>query len=162
MNPLSYFSFHPVLHDWCNKGCGMCYSVCGMVHIKEPLLLIEKSSPCGGSGFPISLSEWSFTTCLLILNTFYLWLYGVRHMVKDHSDSERGNPLQPHGLLFPISSKGSFICIIPDRITHTMAFVTPIVEHWLEREIAQWVQPMKDRSDDPLANALATSRSTHN
>ena len=31
------------------------------VHIKEPLLLIEKSSPCGGSGFPLSLfSEWSF------------------------------------------------------------------------------------------------------
>ena len=25
------------------------------------------------------------------LNTFYLWLYGVRHMVKDHSDSEKGN-----------------------------------------------------------------------
>ena len=23
------------------------------------------------------------------LNTFYLWLYGVTHMVKDHSDSER-------------------------------------------------------------------------
>ena len=23
-------------------------------------------------------------------------------MVKDHSDSERGNPLPPHGLLFPI------------------------------------------------------------
>ena len=47
------------------------------------------------------------------LNTFYLQLYGVTHMVKDHSDSERGNPLPPHGLLFPISSKGSFICIIP-------------------------------------------------
>ena len=47
------------------------------------------------------------------LNTFYLRLYGVGHMVKDHSDSERGNPLPPHGLLFPISSKGSFICIIP-------------------------------------------------
>ena len=27
------------------------------------------------------------------LNTFYLRLYGVGHMVKDHSDSERGNPL---------------------------------------------------------------------
>ena len=27
------------------------------------------------------------------LNTFYLRLYGVRHMVKDHSDSEKGNPL---------------------------------------------------------------------
>ena len=47
------------------------------------------------------------------LNTFYLRLYGVRHMVKDHSDSERGNLLLPHGLLFSISSKGSFICIIP-------------------------------------------------
>ena len=36
-----------------------------------------------------------------------------------------------------------------DRITHTTAFVTPVVEHWLEREIAQWVHPMKDRSDNP-------------
>ena len=26
-----------------------------------------------------------------------------------------------------------------------MAFVTPVVEHWLEREISQWV----NRSDDP-------------
>ena len=25
-----------------------------------------------------------------------------------------------------------------DGIAHTMAFVTPVVEHWLEREIAQW------------------------
>ena len=33
-------------------------------------------------------------------------------MVKDHSDSEKGNPLPPHGLLFPINSKGSFICTI--------------------------------------------------
>ena len=36
-----------------------------------------------------------------------------------------------------------------DRIAHTTAFVTPFVEHWLEREITQWVHPMKDRSDDP-------------
>ena len=40
-------------------------------------------------------------------------------------DSERGNPLPPHGLLFSISSK----------IKHTTAFVTPVVEHWLVREI---------------------------
>ena len=46
------------------------------------------------------------------LNTFYVRLYGVGHMVKDHSDSERENPLPPHGLLFPINSKGSFICTI--------------------------------------------------
>ena len=69
------------------------------------------------------------------LNTFYLRLYGVGHMVKDHSESEkgrkerfylttlsthiiygyneRGNPVPPHRLLFLISSKGSFICTIP-------------------------------------------------
>ena len=45
------------------------------------------------------------------LNKFYLRLYGVRHMVKNHSDSEKGNP--PDRLFFPISSKGSFICTIP-------------------------------------------------
>ena len=34
------------------------------------------------------------------LNTFYLRLYGVDygHIVKDHSDSEKGNLLPPHGL----------------------------------------------------------------
>ena len=47
------------------------------------------------------------------LNIFYLLLYGVRHMIKDHSDSEKGNPLPPHRLHFPINSKGSFICTIP-------------------------------------------------
>ena len=52
------------------------------------------------------------------LNTFYLQLYGIRHMVKYHSDSERGNLLPPHGLLFPINSKGSFICIIPRPLVH--------------------------------------------
>ena len=48
-----------------------------------------------------------------VLNTFYLRLYGVRHIVKDHSDSEKGNPLPPHRLLLSINSKGSFICTIP-------------------------------------------------
>ena len=68
VDPLSYFSFQPVLHNWCTKGRGMCYPVCGMVHIKEPLLLIDKSSLCGGSEFPFSLSEWSLTICLTPYN----------------------------------------------------------------------------------------------
>ena len=54
VDPLSYFSIQPLLHDWYNKGRGMCYPVCGMMHIKEPLLLIGKSSPYGGSGFSLS------------------------------------------------------------------------------------------------------------
>ena len=54
------------------------------------------------------------------LNTFYLRIYGVGHVVKDHSDSERGNPLPPHGLIFPISSKCTFTCTIPQ------------MEYWLD------------------------------
>ena len=38
-------------------------------------------------------------------NTFIYVLYGVRHMVKDHLDSERGNPLLPHGLPFLLVAK---------------------------------------------------------
>ena len=59
VDPLSYFLFQPVPYDWCKKCCGMCHPVCGMMHIKYPLLLIGKSNLCGGSGFPLSLSEYS-------------------------------------------------------------------------------------------------------
>ena len=56
-------------------------------------------------------------------------------MVKDHSDSERRNLLPPHGLLFPINSKVLFNMHYPtDRITHTTAFVAPVMHDWLERE----------------------------
>ena len=47
-------------------------------------------------------------------------------MVKDHSDSERGNPLSQHWLLFSISSKGAFICIIPqqDNTYHGLCYTS--------------------------------------
>ena len=57
----SYFSFQPVLHDWCTKGSGMWYRVYGMVHVKEPLLLLGKSSPGGGSGFPLLSASLNYT-----------------------------------------------------------------------------------------------------
>ena len=49
------------------------------------------------------------------LNTFYLRLYGVRRNSKGLvTQRMRGNSLPLlHGLLFSISSKGSFICTIP-------------------------------------------------
>ena len=71
------------------------------------------------------------------LNIFYLRLYSG-HMVKDHSDCERGNPL--HGILLSINSKASFICTIPQTISYTSSFVTLVVEHWLE---------MRNSSVDP-------------
>ena len=50
-------------------------------------------------------------------------------MVKDHSDSEKENLLPPQGFFYMHHPT--------DRITHTMVFVTPVEEHWLEQEIAQ-------------------------
>ena len=44
-------------------------------------------------------------------------------MVKDHSDSDSGNLLPPlHGLLFPMSTNGSFMHHPTDRMAHTTAF----------------------------------------
>ena len=33
----------------------VCYPVCGIMHIKEPLLLIVKSGSCGSSGIPLAI-----------------------------------------------------------------------------------------------------------
>ena len=51
------------------------------------------------------------------LNTFYLRLYGVRHMVKDHSDSERGNPLPPHRLPYAMNCTHISPILIADSHT---------------------------------------------
>ena len=64
------------------------------------------------------------------LNTLFTVIWCRTH--GEGPLSERANPLPPHGLLFLINSKCYFICIIPDMIAHTMTFVTPVVEHWLD------------------------------
>ena len=74
VDQLRYFSFQPMLHNYDNKGRGMCYLSDGAY--KDILLLIGKSSPCGGSGFPLSLSEWSFTICQI----FRFYSVTLRHI----------------------------------------------------------------------------------
>ena len=64
-----------------------------------------------------------------VLNTFYLRLYGFRH--NNSKGALRGNPLPPHGLLFPINNKLCYMHHPIDRITHTTSFATPVVGHWL-------------------------------
>ena len=57
----------------------------------------------------------------------------IGHMVKDH---ER-KPAAATWATLSDEQQGFFYMIHPtDRIAHTTAFVTPVVEHWLEREIA--------------------------
>ena len=58
---LRYFLFQPV---WSIKGCGMCCPVYGKAHIKDPLLLIGKSSLCGDSPFPLK-KYVKMTICLV-------------------------------------------------------------------------------------------------
>ena len=70
------------------------------MHIKEHLLLIGKSSLCGGSGFPLSLSEWSFTICLTPYNR------------KINVLSTSLNKTFPHFLPFKKKKKNNFIFII--------------------------------------------------
>ena len=54
---LSKYGSQAISHPSQCSTTGVTY-VCGMVHIKEPLLLITKSSPCsGGSRFPLYLKE---------------------------------------------------------------------------------------------------------
>ena len=62
------------------------------------------------------------------LNTFYLLLYCVGQMVKDHSDGKKENF---RVTIFLISSKGCFVCIIPDRVAHTIGCGTSDVVLWL-------------------------------
>ena len=89
-------------------------------------------------------------------------------MVKNHSNSDRGNPLWPLrglqsyfirtvqgrtlGSTFFINIFVTIFCnnnkkySFTERIAHTTDFVTPIVELWLKREIAHWVDPMTHRT----------------
>ena len=71
---------------------------------------------------------------------FIYGLYGVGLTVKDHSDSEREETRCRHKCYsFRLAARVILYASLSDKITHTTTFVTPVVEHWLEREIAQWV-----------------------
>ena len=60
------------------------------------------------------------------LNTFYLRLYGVRHMVKDHSDSEKGNPLPHIGYSYRLAAR--VLLYAPshrqDNIYHSLCYTS--------------------------------------
>ena len=59
----------PVMEHWLELEIGhWVQSLQWVKSIKEPLLSIGKSSLCGSSGLPFSLSEWSLTICLTPYN----------------------------------------------------------------------------------------------
>ena len=102
----------------------LCYTSCGALAGPRnssvgPSLGIDPTTHCSMSGCSTAKGTKERNVSFNgTLNTFYLGLYGIRHMLKDHSDSERGNPLPPQRLFFLISSNGSFTCIIPQTGQH--------------------------------------------
>ena len=56
----------------------------------------------------------------------FIYGYMASDMIKDHSDSEKGNPLSPLMLFYHLWHHPT------GRIAHTTAFVTPVMGHWPE------------------------------
>ena len=86
------------------------------------------------------------------LNTFYLRLYGVRHMVKDHSNSKRGNPCRHTGYSLRLAARVILYASSHrhDNTYHGLCYTS--------REIAQWVHHVGSiqRPIASWANALTT------
>ena len=61
---------------------------------------------------------------------FYLMMHSVREEIHYHHYM---------GSSFQLAARFFFIYHPTQRIAHIMAFVTPVIEIWLQLEIAQWV-----------------------
>ena len=70
---------------------------------------------------------------------FFTVIRHYTYIVKGHSDSEKGTPLLPYGLLFPNNSKGSFYASShrQDNTHHSLCYTSR--EVLAGTEIAQWV-----------------------
>ena len=76
---------------------------------------------------------WDKTYALTSWNTFQIFMWYFFRLVSWdhlHALSQRQDKTY-HGFWY-------INCEATDRIAHTTAFVTPVMEHWLEREIAKF------------------------
>ena len=108
-----------------------------MMHIKEPLLLIGKEGR--KEMFYLMTYSTHFTYGYMASD---IWLGTILIVRKE-------TRCRHIGYSYRLTARVLLYAPSTYSITHTTAFVTSVVEHWLEREIAQWVHPMKDPSDDP-------------
>ena len=109
----------------------------------------------GHSGLGWVLEGRKVMFYLMTHSTHFKRLYGIGRMIKDHSDSERGNCCCHMGYSFRLAEGFFYMHPTTDMTAHTKAYVTPEVEHWLERGIELTTHRiMSGRSDHG-----ATSRS---
>ena len=70
------------------------------------------------------------------LNKTFPFFLPSTHFIYGYERYERGNLLPPlHGLIY-LKYQQEIFYMHSDRIAHTTAFVKPVVEHWLEPDIA--------------------------
>ena len=69
----------------------ICCCFCGTVMHMHSLTFFVSNLRCGPTASDKDKKERNIYIIFFndALNTFYLQLYGIGHMVKDHSDSER-------------------------------------------------------------------------
>ena len=73
---------------------------------------------------------------------FYLWLCHARHMVKNQIVREETRSCHiVHS--FWLAASVLYMPQPTDRIAYTTAYVTPVVEHWMEQEIT-WFVPHEE------------------
>ena len=79
-----------------------------------------------GQSRSFSITKYRLWCCETQEGRICLFNDALKTCGKEHSETERGNPLPPlHGLHFPNSSEGSFICTIP----HTGYQIPPPLLH---------------------------------
>ena len=69
-------------------------------------------------------------------------LYGVGHRVKDHSAREETHFHHNMGYSFQLTAIQQaifYMYLSTESTAHTIAFIIPVVEHWLEQQIPQRV-----------------------
>ena len=74
---------------------------------------------------------------LMMHSTHFIYVYMESNIVEE---TAREETCCGHiGYSFRLAARVLLHASFHRWITHTTAFGTPVVEHWLEREIAQWV-----------------------
>ena len=85
------------------------------------------------------------TTRYILKEIFYLMMHSI-HLIYSYMASDKWYRTihieRKHcchiGYSFCFAVMYFFIYTIPDMIVHSTAFVTPIIDYWLQQEIAQW------------------------
>ena len=104
---------------------------------------------------------WFFDT----LNTFYLLLNGVGHTNYGkrlfREQETKSAAATTWATLFLLSARYLLYAHSTHRIVNTTAFVTPVVKHWLERELTQWDVLKKKKKNFLKTQQTTKQQKTH-